>query len=66
MILKVAQTTIPLGFFHDQALRGVSLQSVVIENTVASRENTAVESAALRWVHQFFIGESQPKIHIMW
>ena len=38
---------------------------VTIENTVVSRENTEVDSAALRRVHQFFVGESQPKIHIM-
>ena len=66
MIPKRAQTTTPLGLLHDQAFGGVRLRSVVVENTVASRENTEVESAALRWVHQFFIGESQPKIHIMW
>ena len=42
-----------------------SCRVAVIENIVASRENTEVESAALRWVHQFFIGGSQPKIHIM-
>ena len=62
----MAQTTIPLGFFHDQALRGVSLQSVVIENTVASRENTVADSDAQHQLHLFFMGEGQPKIHIMW
>ena len=55
-----------MGLLHDQVFRGAQLRSVVVENIVVSRENTEVESAALRWVHQFFIGESQPKIHIMW
>ena len=41
-----------------------SCRVAVIENIVASREKTEVESAALRWVRQFFVDESQPKIHI--
>ena len=61
MIPKKAQITAPLGLLHDQALRGVSLQSVAIENTVASRENTAVNSDAQRQLHLFVIGEGQQK-----
>ena len=61
MIAKGVQTTAPLGLLHDQALRGVSLQSVAIENTVASRENTAVNSDAQHQLHLFFLGEGQQK-----